>query len=203
MKRGLRHLGWIRLSSVIAIVVAALIFVSCGSASPPSQAPTSGAAERAAASQTLRQKALAVSRETLGIPAPTATAPVWGVIMDWSMPPGFVTLLALGDGTTSIYFSTGGGFIGAGQHEEVRKANAAFLAAASDSVSEMSATASFPEPADGQVVFYLKTDKGVLTAAATQAELNGGNRPLSRLFAAAQDVITQVRLVTQNGTAGG
>jgi hypothetical protein len=203
MRRLLDHLGPFRLWPAVAAMVAGAVLAGCGSASLPSQASTSDAAKGAVISQTLRQKALAVSRETLAIPTPTATAPVWGVIMDWSMPPGFVTLVALGDGATSIYFSTGGGFIGAGEHQEVRKANATFLAAASRCVSQMSPTTTFPLPADGRIIFYLKSDNGVLTAAATEAELTGGNHPLSQLFAAAQDVITQVRLVTQDGATGG
>ncbi|MGC3961509.1 MAG: hypothetical protein QM813_27370 [Verrucomicrobiota bacterium] len=43
------------------------------------------------------------------------------VLMEFSLPQAIVTLLAVDDGTASLYFSNGGGLIGAGTSEAVRK----------------------------------------------------------------------------------
>lgn len=52
--------------------------------------------------------------------SPSAELPrVFGVIMDTTFASGTVTLVALADGTASLYASTGGGVIGGGAHERV------------------------------------------------------------------------------------
>jgi hypothetical protein len=50
-----------------------------------------------------------------------------GVVVDIPSEGGFVTLVALADGTTSMYTSTGGGVVGAGAQEAVASANAELL----------------------------------------------------------------------------
>src|SRR4051794_38996212 len=49
----------------------------------------------------LRAQALAMRRTTVGIPAPPADAPAWGVLMEMGFPEGSATVFALADGTTS------------------------------------------------------------------------------------------------------
>ena len=48
-----------------------------------------------------------------------------------------VTLFALSDGTTSLYFSNGGGVIGGQGYEAVRRANEAFLNQANHSLQHL------------------------------------------------------------------
>jgi len=56
----------------------------------------------------LRQHALTVSAADLGL-GPTADRPqVWGVVMETGYPEAVATLVVLGEGTTSLYFSNGG-----------------------------------------------------------------------------------------------
>src|SRR5258708_14763878 len=52
------------------------------------------------------------------------------LLMETAYPKAVATLACFADGTTSLYFSTGGGMLGAGQHESVRAAASAFLATA-------------------------------------------------------------------------
>src|SRR5260221_1885309 len=52
------------------------------------------------------------------------------LLMETAYPKAVATLACFADGTTSLYFSTGGGMLGAGQHESVRAAASAILAAA-------------------------------------------------------------------------
>ena len=68
----------------------------------------------------LREQALTVDPVALRL-EPTPTRPhVWGILMETGYPEGVATLVALGDGTTSLYFGNGGGVIGAGEHDRVR-----------------------------------------------------------------------------------
>ncbi|MBL4575724.1 MAG: hypothetical protein JKY51_06460 [Opitutaceae bacterium] len=46
---------------------------------------------------------------------------VWAVMMETGFPESAYTLIASADGSASIYFSNGGGIIGAGEHENVRR----------------------------------------------------------------------------------
>jgi len=52
---------------------------------------------------------------------------VWATLMEMRMSGVTVSLAAVCDGTTSLYFSNGGGIIGGGGHESVRAANRKLL----------------------------------------------------------------------------
>ena len=126
--------------------------------------------------------------------APSREHPnVFGVVMDTGFPKALVTLVALVDGTTSLYFGTGGGVIGAGEHEAVRSATLAFLACAEQDLELFAAAEESPLPAIGEVRFYLRTYAGLRSAQALEAKLVLGTHALSPLFVAAHVVITAVR----------
>jgi hypothetical protein len=117
--------------------------------------------------------------------------------MDWGIPKGSATVVAMSDGNASVYLSHGGGFIGGSGHESVRKAAQLTVAAANEVQPQMHATTTYPLPQPGEVTFYALTDNGVFTASALEADLKSGRSPLSRLSTAAQEIITQYRLVQQ------
>ncbi|MCA9040555.1 MAG: EI24 domain-containing protein [Planctomycetaceae bacterium] len=58
------------------------------------------------------------------------------VLMEFTSGKEFVTLVAMQDGTTSLYFSSGGGVIGAGEHAPVRAANQQFLGLATQYIDQ-------------------------------------------------------------------
>ena len=85
----------------------------------------------------LRSLALSSQAGQLGF-SPTPELPdVFGVVADLAMQ-GTVTLVCLCDGTTSLYYSTGGGAIGLGQHESIKRAAMVFLAAVQADLGEFS-----------------------------------------------------------------
>lgn len=58
----------------------------------------------------IRDMVLHTSREKLtSIPQPTGPNDPWGAVMDCGINAGTATIVALGDGTVSIYLSSGGG----------------------------------------------------------------------------------------------
>ena len=145
----------------------------------------------------LRHQALSIQRTEVGIPEPPPEAPAWGILMETGYPEGTATLLALSDGTTSVYLSSGGGVIGGHAHQNVRQANAEFVESANHYYQHLEPTDSFPVPAEGHTLFYVLTDSGVLTGAGREDDLGYGRHPLSSLFHAGQRVITQVRLISE------
>jgi hypothetical protein len=147
----------------------------------------------------LRTAALAMEPAELGL-FPSGTLPhVWGILMETGHPNAAVSLAVFAEGTTSLYFSTGGGVIGAGEHENVRSASRSFLESAEVNLTRLSPAASTPFPATGRVRFYVHTFGGLLTGEADEQELGLGRHPLSVLFHAGQAVITEVRFSVGEG----
>jgi hypothetical protein len=61
-----------------------------------------------------------------------------GGLMEMGIGANVATLVVVADGTTSFYFSTGGGIIGVGFHEPVKGPSKPFLAALERHVGELS-----------------------------------------------------------------
>jgi hypothetical protein len=145
----------------------------------------------------LRHRALHRSRVELGLPKPSEATRPWGVIMETTYEEASVTVFAVSDGNASIYLSTGGGYIGGVSHEAVRRAAVNMVRVAGTLASLLSPAETYPLPDRGRTIFYVRTEAGVLTGGATEAELGQRRHPLSELFFAGQDVITQFRLVNE------
>jgi len=147
----------------------------------------------------LRQNALSIKRDDLDVSSPLNNAPVWGILMETGHGAVTATLFALADGTTSLYLSNGGGVIGGQAHETVRIANASFMNQANHSLEHLTATAMFPIPEPAHTVFYVLTDSGILTGGALENDLGHGRHPLSPLFHAGHELITQLRVISEAG----
>jgi hypothetical protein len=175
---------------VVLIAVLAWISPKILSKSRQFNAPTSSSeATRPEPSDTylgLRNQMLQASRTKLGLPATSKPTQPWGVLMDWGIPKGSATVVAISDGNASVYLSPGGGFIGGFAHESVRKAAQLTVAAANEIQPQMHATTTYPLPQPGEVTFYALTDSGVFTVSALEADLKSGRSPLSNLSNAAQ-----------------
>lgn len=148
----------------------------------------------------LRQMALSVKPEKLGL-SRNSKNPVYGVLMESGYKDMVITLLCLADGTVSLYFNNGGGFIGVGQHERPRKASEALLAVAPQFISMASLVQSFPLPKAGNTRFYFLTFNGVYSVEVKEEDLANNRLPLSPLFLKGQVVITELRLYDENSEA--
>ena len=145
------------------------------------------------AGRTLRQQALTVDTTELGITPTTALPHVWAVLMETGYPKGVATLTSFADGTTSLYFSSGGGVIGAGAHATVHAAAQAWLAAAETHLAHLRPSETTPLPEVDRVRFYVRTFAGTVGAEAGARELGENRHPLSPLFHSAHVVITAIR----------
>ena len=144
----------------------------------------------------LRQQALTVEAGALGLAPGPARQHVWGILMETGYPEGIATLVVLADGTTSLYFSNGGGVIGAGGHELVRAASDALLSAAEGYLAGFGAVDGTPLPDVGRVRFYVRTFDGMRGAEADEDDLGEHRHQLSPVFHAAHEVIGAIRQVS-------
>lgn len=144
----------------------------------------------------LRGMMLALRPDEAGV-APTSRHPrVWGAILETGLDNGWFTLVSLGDGTTSLYLSTGGGVIGAGEHERIAAASLAFLDAVEHHLDAYGPDTSDDPPARGRAILRALTFSGRLAAEAPEDDLGNDRHPLSPVFHAAHEVITLVRLAS-------
>ena len=145
----------------------------------------------------LRDQVLSIRPAEIQLSKSAEMPDVWGVLMETGYPDATVTLVALGEGTTSLYFSTGGGIIGAGEHEPVAQATAELISRSQKFCRKMQPTNEFPLPAVGCVRFYLLTFSGVRTVEAIEEEVGIEKHLLFPLYCLAQDVITNIRICTE------
>ena len=139
----------------------------------------------------MRHQALSYSKAVeIGLPEPPPDSPVWGVIMENGNSDYTSTVVAFGDGGTSLYVSSGFGVIGGGDHENVREANAKFIQTANQLHQHLEPCESYPIPEAGRTRFYVFTDSGILTAGARDDDLDDERHPLSSLFIAGHAVLS-------------
>ena len=145
----------------------------------------------------LRHQVLHLTPDQLG--HASAGAPILALLMETGYAEAVATLVGVADGTSSLYFSNGGGVIGAGTHAAVAGANRRWLETGVTFLPELSGIADPPLPAQGMTQFVAVTPEGLRGAVAVEDDLGEGRHPLSPFFYAAQDVITQIRLTQAAG----
>ncbi len=144
---------------------------------------------------TLRNKLLTLDPQEVNITATPEYPHVWGVMMETLFPEVIVTLVALVDGTTSLYFSTGNGILGSGNHTEVGSAARRMLTVAEMAIEFTQPVKEYPHPRAGNIRLYLLTFEGIQSAECPEAALQSGDHPLSGLYFAGQQLLSQIRLI--------
>lgn len=144
----------------------------------------------------MRQMVLALAPEEIGLTADGGRQ-VWGVVMDTAMADGgWHTLVALADGTTSLYTSAAFGIIGAGTHESVRVASVALLELVEQRLDLFAPDPDDAVPRPGTVAIRALTFDGRRAVVAPESDLGHGRHLASPVFHAVHEVIAQTRLVT-------
>jgi hypothetical protein len=117
-------------------------------------------------------------------------------VADWGLEEGTTTVVAIADGSASVYRSKGGGSIGGGQsHESIRNAALETVKLADDVQPLMHSTKDYPLAQRGQVNLYVVTDAGVYAATASEDDVASRHSPFSKLGESAQAIITAYREV--------
>jgi hypothetical protein len=139
----------------------------------------------------LRLRSQVLSRTPSEIHALPGLSPaLLGVLMESGYPEAVVTLVTIADGTVSLYFSNGGGIIGIGEYERVRKASVEFLSLAERFIAKAQPTNDHPLPSKGYITFYFITSSGLFFATAKEKDLENKQHPL---FLKAHKVISEAR----------
>jgi hypothetical protein len=198
MSATMKPIGW----AVLVLLVIGLWFsLRTRQNRNSSKASQSAGSERSGAPVYLGLRNLALQSPPAKIQGASTAKPgePFSVLMDWGVSAGTATVAAYADGTASIYFSSGGGYLGGGQsHESIRNAARKTVEIAGEVKSLMHPTTTYPLPQRGQVTFYVRTDAGVLTATVSEDDLRSHRSPFYKLGDSAQTIITEYRLMKEN-----
>lgn len=121
----------------------------------------------------------------------------FAIIMETGMEDGCYTLVAVADGSASLYFSKGGGIIGGGQHPEVAAAAKAFLDLSKNFDGQLTSVTQYPLPQPAMTRFYIIKKESTLTGEFKEDDLGNGRLPLSPLFHKGHELITVIRLIEE------
>jgi hypothetical protein len=144
----------------------------------------------------LRSLALAVDPASIAVPDGESWSGAAMAAMEIGVAGGTATIVAIADGTVSMYVSSGGGVLGAGEHAAVRGAAERFRTVVAESRHLLQVSSELPLPAAGLVRFHLRTVDGAYSAGAPEALLRTSRHPLAPLYAAGQDLLTEIRMST-------
>jgi hypothetical protein len=151
---------------------------------------------------TLRNQLLTLNPRDVDI-TPTAEHPhAWACLMEFILSKSVVTLAAIIDGTASLYFSTGGGILGSGNHPTVGSAAKTMVSEAEAALAYTQQAQDYPLPTEGLIRFYILTHAGIFTAESPETSLSIRKHQLSGLFTAGENLITQIRLVSEKKAPG-
>ncbi len=115
------------------------------------------------------------------------------MLMETGYPEDIATLVMVSDGATSLYFSNGGGMIGAGEHEDVAALTQKTLRMAANHMDQMVTCTDHPLPSPGEVRFYVVTRTGIKTLAAPEDALGEGRHQTAPLFHQCHEVLAAIR----------
>ena len=140
----------------------------------------------------LRQQVLCI-KQSQELQEASGAHPIFAAIVDMDMDKTIVSLACIADGTTSLYFSNGGGQLGLGHaDEEIRKASLTFLNSAEQVLDIMDKVDEYPLPQNGKHFVYLITSDGVYRQELDMETIDGEskeNRFLNFLY---QNVLLKI-----------
>ena len=145
----------------------------------------------------LRDMLLTAKPSDLDIEPVSELPRVWAALMEMRMSGVMVSLAAVCDGTTSLYFSNGGGIIGGGAHESVRAANRKLLTFIETELDLFVPIERPLDVMDGAVSFAVMTYEGLRGARDEEKKVKERRSPLWPAFYLGHEVITALRLTEQ------
>lgn len=144
----------------------------------------------------LRDQALTLDAKTLG-----KDVSAFSVLMETGYPEAVATVVAVADGTSSVYFSNGGGIIGAGEYKQVHDSAIKFINVAETNIGKMTLVKDFPLPKKGFTRFYVVTPTGVYSFEALADDLGNKRSELSNLFFQGHEFMSYIRAADEHRRA--
>lgn len=145
----------------------------------------------------LRAKALSTPANKLGFSPDDDFPLAYGVLTDWDIEGVTATVMSMRDGTASLYTTSTFSIIGGHAHDNVRAAAGQYFKLAEQFIENGKSVNEFTYPKSGQVYFYILAYDGVRRCVGNEDDIENGSDLTYPLFAAAQDVLTNLRLVTE------
>lgn len=131
---------------------------------------------------------------------PTPELPrAWGALVDVGLPAGPVTVVAIADGTTSLYLGNGGATVGVGELPHIRELAASLLRAVDAAVPILPPGWETPVPPTGWLQVVALTYQGMLVGQATIPEVASGVHPLSEVWTRAGEVAAAITALEPGG----
>jgi len=122
---------------------------------------------------------------------------IYGVIMDWDLGNGTMSLISFSTGDASMYLSTGGGVIGGGQHPNVSSASKLFVKQAQKYLDKTIKMDSTPLPSANNIRFYFKTTKGIYSVEEKMSNIENQSSEWYTYFEEANKLIAELRKTTE------
>jgi len=145
----------------------------------------------------LRNTWLTTKPEDLALTFEPGSKVPYAILMDMGIDGDTATIASSIVGDGSLLTSTGGGYIGGVEVENVRQASIRFVEVSGGFIDRMKLTTEFPLPSSGYIRFYVITPGGVyMTDEVKQIDLSLGSHELSPLYFAGDDVITELRIAS-------
>jgi hypothetical protein len=202
-RRASRTKGWLVMAATAGFLVGAVyLFTSLeGAGEPGREAETAGHGGPGTAGHdaggTVRDRLLRATAADLGV---RPLRGVYGVLMERGYAKGVATVVALTDGTASMYLSTGAQATGGKAYAPARLAAIKLCELAADSLGDTSSAHEFPAPAKGRVRFYVLASEGVRTAEGDVFPArDAGPSRLAPLMAAGDALLDGLREATSKG----
>jgi hypothetical protein len=145
----------------------------------------------------LRNMAFNIKASDLDLSFDDDSQGLYGVIMDWDMGNGIVTMVSYKTGDTSLYMSSGAGFIGAGRHQDVNQLVREFVKESEGLIASANSNDSEELPENGDIYFHFMTNNGKLTIKDNISAMENQTSPQLGYFEAANQVITAIRVASE------
>jgi len=150
--------------------------------------------EPAAITAMLRNNVFNLKIEDIGLTHQKSPL-VWGTMMELGYPDLTISLVALADGSCSVYLSDGTGAVGCGLYSEVRQMVSHMLNISQRMLPRCERVEQFPSPSASCARFYLLTGEGVFSTEASRLELDEGAVDIAELYYAGHNVIGMIELL--------
>ncbi len=119
------------------------------------------------------------------------------IIMKTGMEDACYSLVAVSDGRASLYFSNGGGIIGAGQHPQGAEVAINFLEFSRQFDNQLTKIMENPLPMPGMTRFYIIKPGAVLSGEFKEDDFGNQRLPLSPLFHKGHELISVIRSIDE------
>jgi hypothetical protein len=141
----------------------------------------------------MRNMAFSATSEQLGLSGMEKNY-VYGIVSEMDMNGATATVVTFSNGDTSLYLSSGGGFIGAGQHESVQKVVKKYVENGQKYIEKATKIEKAKLPESGMTNFNFLTENGIYSISKSLSELESGKSEFSNLFVELNEVISHIRM---------